>query len=67
MTQRTRDDDTGQGLVEYALLAVLVVVASVLAMSALGVSVQAVYGQIIDACCRDVCRQVMYCRLPGIC
>ena len=45
---RTRDDETGQALVEYSLLILLVAVAALAAVRTFGLGVSTLYQSIID-------------------
>jgi Flp pilus assembly pilin Flp len=49
MPSRQHTRETGQGLIEYALLLILAALAAVLALSGLGVSLQSVYAQVVAA------------------
>jgi len=49
LLRRLRDGDSGQDLVEYALLAALVAVVSFTALQGLGVAVSDFYKQLNDA------------------
>ncbi len=44
-----KDRDEGQGLIEYALIAVLISVVAIIIMDAVGVSVTAVFQEVDDA------------------
>ena len=49
LANRVRDADDGQGLVEYALILLLVSVAAVVALTALSTQIQTTFGNVTTA------------------